>query len=118
MNVKVIKNEAEYSLALSRADEIFNAKPATQEGDELELLLLVIKAYEDKHHVVALPDPIEAIKLRMEEQGLKASDLVPEMGSKGYISQVLNRKKPLTAQMMRKLHIKLQIPAEILLGAA
>ena len=118
MDIKVLKNESDYSRALKRVDEIFGAKPNTKEGDELELLLLVIKYYEDKHHAVALPDPIEAIKLKMQEEGLKASDLVPEIGSKGYVSQVLNRKKPLTAQMMRKLRVRLGIPAEILLGAA
>ncbi|CAN5372235.1 helix-turn-helix domain-containing protein [soil metagenome] len=118
MNVKVIKTEAQYSQALKRADTIFNAKPNTTEGDELELLLLVIKDYEDKHHAVALPDPIEAIKLRMMEEGLKASDLVPEIGSKSYISQILNRKKPLTASIMRKLRTKLNISAQVLLGAA
>lgn len=118
MNVKVIKSETEYGQALKRADAIFNAKPGTKEGDELELLLLVIKDYEDKHHAVALPDPIEAIKLKMQEKGLKASDLVPEIGSKSYISQILNRKKPLTAPIMRKLRSKLNISAQVLLGAA
>ncbi len=116
MIVKIIKNEQEYNLSLERADAIFNSKPGTKEGDELELLLLVIKDYEDRHHPVSLPDPIEAIKLKMEEEGLKASDLAPEVGSKSYISQVLNRKKPLTAQMMRRLHRRLRIPASVLLG--
>ena len=116
MKVKVLKNEAAYNKALAAADKLFAAKPGTPAGDELELLLLVIKDYEDKHHRVPLPDPIEAIKLKMEEEGIKASDLLPELGSKGYISQVLNRKKPLTAQLMRKLRSRLSIPAKVLLG--
>jgi HTH-type transcriptional regulator/antitoxin HigA len=118
MNIKVLKSETDYKEALKYVDKIFGAKPNTIQGEELELLLLVLKDNEDKHHAVALPDPIEAIKLKMEEEGLKASDLVPEIGSKSYVSQVLNRKKPLTAQMMRRLRIRLGIPAEVLLGAA
>ena len=116
MNVKTIKNEEDYDKALARADQIFNAPMGTPEGDELELLLLVIKDYENKHHPVPLPDPIEAIKLSMQEQGLRAKDLVPLLGSKSYVSQVLNRKKPLTAEMMRAIHQKLGVPAEVLLA--
>lgn len=80
------------------------------------MLLLVIKDYENKHHPVLPPDPVEAIKLTMEEHGLKAKDLVPLLGSKSYVSQILNRKKPLTAEMMRALHHHLGIPAEVLLA--
>ena len=116
MNVKTIKNEEDYDKALARADQIFNAPMGTPEGDELELLLLVIKDYENKYHPVPLPDPIEAIKLSMQEQGLRAKDLVPLLGSKSYVSQVLNRKKPLTAEMMRAIHQKLGVPAEVLLA--
>ena len=116
MNIKTIKNEEDYDKALARADQIFDAPVGTLEGDELELLLLVIKDYESKHHPVPLPDPIEAIKLSMQEQGLKAKDLVPWLGSKSYVSQVLNRKKPLTAEMMRVFHQKLGVSAEVLLA--
>ncbi|AQG81771.1 helix-turn-helix domain-containing protein [Spirosoma montaniterrae] len=117
MTIKIIKNEAEYDQALDRADAIFDARPGTPEGDELELLLLVIKAYEDEHHPVPPPDPIDAIKLTMEEQGIKAAELTQRMGvSKSYVSQLLSRRKPLTASMMRLLHRQLGIPAEILLG--
>ena len=116
MNIKTIKNEEEYDRALIRADQIFDAQPDTPEGEELALLLLVIKDYENTHHPVPLPDPLEAIRLTMQERGLKAKDLVPLLGSKSYVSQVLNRKKPLTAEMMRRLHHHLDIPAEVLLA--
>ncbi len=116
MNVKVIKSEADYDKALERVDVIFESVPGTPEGDELELLLLVIKDYEDKYHSVPLPDPIEAIKLTMEEKGIRATDLKEQFGiSKGYVSQILNRKKPLTADLMRLLHKQLGIPADVLL---
>jgi HTH-type transcriptional regulator/antitoxin HigA len=114
--MKLIKTEADYDVALERIDAIFEAAPSTPEGDELEVLLLLVKAYEDEHHPVPLPDPIEAIKLSMQERGWKTKDLVPLLGSKSYVSQVLNRKKPLTAQMMRTLHRQLGVPAEILLA--
>lgn len=117
MIVKLIKNELQYDAALDRADAIFDALPDSAEGDELELLLLVIKAYEDKHHPVLPPDPIEAIKLTMAEKGVRATDLTQWIGvSKGYVSQILNRRKPLTADIMRVLNKRLGIPAEVLLG--
>ncbi len=117
MTIKPIKNEQQYDVALDRADLIFDARPDTPEGDELEVLLLVIKAWEDEHHPVPPPDPIEAIKLTMEEKGLRASDLTQQLGvSKGYISQLLNRKKPLTASVMRSFHKHLGIPADVLLN--
>lgn len=117
MTVKVIKSETEYDAALDRADAIFDAQPGMPEGDELELLLLVIKAYEDEHHPIPPPDPIEAIKITMEEKGIKAAELTRRIGvSKGYVSQLLNRRKPLTASIMRVLHQQLGIPAEVLLS--
>jgi HTH-type transcriptional regulator/antitoxin HigA len=117
MKIKVLKNERDYDEALNRADEIFMAKPRTPHGDELALLLLVIKDYEDKHHPVALPDAVAIIKMHMKEHGMKNKDLEPMIGSKGYVSQILNKHKPLTADMMRALHKKLGIPAHILLAA-
>ncbi|MEQ6120060.1 transcriptional regulator [Reichenbachiella sp. MALMAid0571] len=116
MEIKVLKSEKEYDCALDRVDQIFEAKPNTADGDELELLLILIKDYEDKHHQISLPDPLVAIKLKMDELGLRAKDFVPTLGSKGYVSQILNGKKPLTAPIMRLLHQKLGIPAEILLS--
>lgn len=112
---KIIKTEDQYEATLSRVDEIFDAIPGTPEGDELELLLLVIKDYEDRHYPVPVPDAIEVIKLKMMEAGLKAADIEPLIGKKSYVSKVMNRKKPLTADMMRALHKHLGIPADILL---
>lgn len=117
MKIKIIKNEREYTAALKRADEIFDVKPNTQQGEELALLLLVIRDYEDKHHAVPVPDAIESVKLRMEELGLKNKDLEVWLGSKSYISQLLNKRKPLSAEVMRVLHKNLGIPANILLAA-
>ncbi len=116
MNVRLIKTEKEYDDALQRADEIFNAAPGTPEGDEVELLFLVIKEYEDKHYPIPPPDPIEAIKFRMAEKGLKPKDLTDLIGSKGYVSAILNRKKPMTLKMARLFHQKLGISAEVLLA--
>ncbi|MFN8349551.1 MAG: transcriptional regulator [Spirosomataceae bacterium] len=112
----ILKSEKDYDESLRRIDEIFDAAPGTPEGDEAELLLLLIKDYEKRYHPVLPPDPIEAIKLTLDEKGLKAKDLVGVIGSKGYISQILNRKKPLTAEIMRILNRQLGIPAEILLS--
>lgn len=116
MNWKIIKNEVQYEAALHRADEIFDAQLETVEGEELEMLIMLIKEYEDRIHPVLPPDPVEAIRLTMDEKGLQAKDLVPLIGSKSYVSQLLNRKKPLTAEIMRILHKTLGIPAEILLS--
>jgi HTH-type transcriptional regulator / antitoxin HigA len=117
MTVKVVKNEREYHTALKRADEIFHAKPNTKEGEEFSLLLLVIKDYEDRHHAVPVPDPIEVLKIKMQEKGWSNKDLEPYIGSKSYVSQILNKRKPLTAEIMRVLHSKLGIPAQILLAS-
>lgn len=119
MKITVIKNNREYEKALAFADELFDkkVKKGSAEGDQLELLLLVIKDYEDKHYPIKCSDSIEAIKLYMEEKNIKAKDLVPLIGSKSYVSQVLNKKKPLTAAIMKVLHQKMGIPAEILLAA-
>ncbi len=114
--VRPIHTEDEYDKALVRVDEIFDAKKGTKEGDELELLLILIEKYEDEHHPVPLPDPIEAIKYRMEELGLKDKDLVPYIGNKGNVSKILNRQRKLTADMMRALHKYLGVPAESLLA--
>ena len=113
---KIIKNDADYEKALERLDIIFDAKPNSSEGDELELLVLLVKEYEDRVYPVLPPDPIEAIKLSMEEKGLKSKDLVPWFGSKSYVSQILNKQKPLTANLMRVLHKNLGIPTDILLA--
>jgi HTH-type transcriptional regulator/antitoxin HigA len=117
MKIKILKNERSYNAALKRADEIFDAKPNTPHGEELALLLLVIKDYEDKHHAVPLPDAIAVVKLKMIELGWKNKDLEHLLGSKSYVSQILNKRKPLSAEVMRVLHQSLGIPAHILLAA-
>ncbi|MDZ4844675.1 MAG: hypothetical protein SH857_03900 [Chitinophagales bacterium] len=116
-NVAIIKNERQYTAALKRADEIFAARPNTPHGDELALLLLVIKDYENKRHAVPMPDPIAVLKLKMQEEGWSNKDLVPLLGSKSYVSQLLSKRKPLTAEVMRVMHRKLGISAQILLAA-
>jgi HTH-type transcriptional regulator / antitoxin HigA len=118
---KVIKTTAEHERALARVEELFTAKPGTAEGDELELLLLLVEIYEEKEFPIELPDPIEAIRFRMEHANLKQKDLIPIFGSKGKVSEILNGKRELTLTMIRKLTNDLGIPAEVLLqerGAA
>ena len=112
---KVIKTEKDYNDALKRVDELMDAAPNTEEGDELELLVTLIEIYEDKQNHIDLPDPIEAIKFRMEQADLNQQALVPYIGSKSKVSEVLNKKRPLTLSMMRALHKGLGIPAEVLL---
>ena len=117
MSIKILKTERNYNAALKRVDEIFDARPNTPKGEELALLLLVIKDYEDKNHAVAVPDAIAIIKLKMEERGWKNKDLEPLLGSKSYVSQILSKNKPLSAEVMRVLHKRLGISAKILLAA-
>jgi HTH-type transcriptional regulator/antitoxin HigA len=104
MNWKVLKTKAEYNKALKRTMAIFQAESGTSESDELELLLVLIKDYEDKHIVLPEVDPIDAIKLKMEERGLKAKDLEPLIGSKGHVSSILSGRRELTLKMARKLN--------------
>jgi len=115
MKVKLIKTEEENDAALARLDEIFEAEPGTPDGDEAELLTALIQMYEQKACPIDLPDPIEAIKFRMEQQGLKPKDLVPYIGSAPRVSEVLSGKRPLSLAMIRKLVNELGIPAEVLL---
>ncbi|MBN1223812.1 MAG: ImmA/IrrE family metallo-endopeptidase [Candidatus Aminicenantes bacterium] len=112
---KIIKKEEDYQAALSRIDELMDAEPNTLEGDELELLVTLVELYEGQKYPIDMPDAVEAIKFRMEQSGLNQQDLVPFMGSKSKVSEVLNRKRPLSLSMMRALHKGLDIPAEILL---
>ena len=116
--IKPIKTESEYENALLMADHFFSNPPikVTDEADQFELLLLVIKDYEDKHYPIPTIDAIEALKLTMKEKGLLAKDLEPYIGKKSYISQILNRKKPLTLAIAKNLHLALNIPAHILLA--
>ena len=115
MASKLIKTEEDYNLALSRIEELMGAKAGTPEAEELELLATLVEIYEDKHHPMDLPDPFEAIKFRMEQLGLNQQKLVPFIGSKSKVSEVLNRKRPLTLAMVRALQKGLGIPSEVLL---
>ena len=114
MNIKPIKNEQNYNEALRRIENLMSAKPNTPQMDELEVLATLIEAYEDQHYKIDAPDPIEAIKFRMEQEGLKQKDLVDIVGSKSRVSEVLNRKRKLTIEMIRNLHKQLHIPIESL----
>ena len=118
MELAVIKTEEDYNSLLEWIDEQFDKKvsPESPEGKKLEVALVLVKNYEDQHYPIPYPDPIEAIKLKMEELGLKNQDLVGKIGSKGYVSSILNRRKPLTLEMAKIFHKELKIPAEVLLS--
>ncbi len=114
MQIKPIRNEKDYESVLVRIEEIFDAEPDTPDGDELEILSSLVEVYEKKNYPIEMPDPIEAIKIRMEDLGLNRKDLEDAIGFKGRISEVLNRKRPLTLPMVRKLSKKLGLPTEVL----
>lgn len=115
MTVKPIKTKKEYSHAMGRLEVLFDAKKGTPEGDELEVLSILIEKYEDEHFPVGLPDPIEAIKFRMEQLGYNQVDLANVVGLKSRASEILNRKRKLSLDMIRKLHDKLHIPTDVLI---
>src|SRR5687768_10469574 len=115
MNIKLIKTEEDYQLALQRLEQIFDAEPDTQDGDELEVLSFLIDSYENEHFPIEAPDPIEAVKFRMEQLGMKQKDLAEVMGFKSRVSEVLNRKRKLTLEMIRRLHKTLNIPTNVLI---
>jgi HTH-type transcriptional regulator / antitoxin HigA len=115
MDIKPIRTETDYQQALERLEVIFDAKIGTQESDELEILGLMVDDYENKHYPIEAPDPIEAIKIRMEEMQLKQVDLVPEIGGKSRVSEILNRKRKLTVDMIRKLAIRLNLSSNLLI---
>ena len=112
--IKPIHSEQEYKKALKRLKKIFDAKPGTREGDELEVLSILIEKYEDTKDRIDFPDPIEAIKFRMEQLGYNQTDLVRIVGFKSRVSEILNGKRKLTLNMIRKLNRALHIPAEVL----
>jgi len=118
MQLKIIKNKKQYEEYLDWVDAMFDKKVKrnTPEGDKLEITLLLIKQYEDLHYRIPMPDPIDAIRIKMKDIGLKNKDLVGKFGSKGYISALLNKKKPLTLELAKLFHQELNIPAEVLLG--
>jgi HTH-type transcriptional regulator/antitoxin HigA len=117
MNIKPIKTERDYQKALKRLEVIFDSKPGTKEGDELEILGVLIEKFEDEHYAIEAADPIEAIKFRMEQMGYKQKDLTEAIGSKSHVSEILNRKRRLTIEMIRNLHEQLNIPLQSLIQA-
>lgn len=115
MTLKPIRTKKDYEAALKRLDEIFDAKPGTPQGDELEILSLLIERYENESTPLDFPDPIEAIKFRMEQLGYNQNDLAKVIGFKSRASELLNRKRKLTLEMIRKIHQSLSIPTEVLI---
>lgn len=116
MVIKLIRTEQDLAAALTRVDQLWGAEMGTPEGDELEVLALLIEKYEDEHYPMPPSDPVEAIKFRMDQQGLTPRDLEPYIGPSGRVSEVLNRKRPLSLRMIRRLHEGLHIPYESLLA--
>ncbi|NJC88409.1 MAG: transcriptional regulator [Desulfuromonas sp.] len=115
MDIKPIKTETDCQATLEEIEKLFAAAPDTPEGDRLEVLVTLVEAYEEKHYSIPKPDPIEAVLYHMESRGLTRRDLQPYIGSRARVSEVLNRKRPLTMEMIRNLHKGLGIPAEILI---
>ena len=116
MEIKTIKSETDYNEALKRLEIIFHAPLDSKEGEEAEILSILIEKYEDEHFPIDAPDPIEAIKFRMEQMGLNNQDLAEIIGYKSRVSEIFNRKRKLTLKMIRNLHEKLNIPYESLIG--
>lgn len=116
MTIKSIKTESDYRSALKRLEEIFDSPIGTEESDEADVLGLLVDEYEKKHYSIDPPDPIEAIKIRMEEMQLKQIDLIDAIGGKSRVSEILNRKRKLTVDMIRKLTIRLSISPNVLIN--
>jgi len=112
MKIAPIKSELDYDAALAEIDRLMDAEPNTSRGDRLDVLVTLVEAYEAKRWVIDPPDPIDAIKLRMEQRGLTRRDLQRILGSRGRVSEILNRRRALSVEMMRRLHQELAIPAE------
>ena len=115
MDIRLIKTEDDYQQALERLEEIFDAPSGTVESDEADVLGLLIDEYEKKYYPIEAPDPIEAIKIRMEEMQLKQKDLVDVIGGKNRVSEILNRKRKLTLEMVRNLATRLNLSAAVLI---
>ena len=112
MRIAPIKSEADYEAALAEIDRLMDAERDTPRGDRLDILVTLVEAYEASHWAIDPPDPIDAIKIRMEQRGLTRRDLQRILGSSGRVSEILNRKRSLSVDMMRRLHVELDIPAE------
>ncbi|MBU3821025.1 helix-turn-helix domain-containing protein [Flavobacteriaceae bacterium XHP0103] len=115
MKISPIRNENDYQKALERLEDIFDCKKGTEEGDELEILSILIDQYENDNFPIGMPDPIEAIKFRMEQMGMKQKDLAEVVGFKSRVSEILSKKRKLTLDMIRKLNATLHIPTEVLI---
>ena len=117
MRLKPIETKKDYQQALERLDEIFDARKGTPEGDELEILGMLIEQYENEKFPIDLPDPVEAIKFRMEQLGYSQRDLAKVVGLKSRASEILSRKRKLSLDMIRQLHAQLNIPTDVLIQA-
>jgi len=115
MDIKPIRAEADYRATLAEIESLMKAEPGTPEGERLDLLVTLVEAYERKHYPLDLPDPVEAIKFAMDQQGLTVKDLEPMIGRSNRVYEVLSHKRPLTLKMIWKLHKELGIPAESLI---
>ena len=115
MNIRPIRTEADYEATLEEIETLFAATAGTPEGDRLDVLTTLVAAYEDQHHPIEAPDPVEAITYYMESRGLTRNDLEPYIGSRARVAEILNRRRPLSLEMIRRLHSQLGIPAEVLI---
>jgi HTH-type transcriptional regulator/antitoxin HigA len=117
MNIKPIRTKKDYEQALHRLEVIFDSKKGTDKGDELEILGMLIEKYENEKFPIGFPDPVEAIKFRMEQLGYNQADLANVVGLKSRASEILNRKRKLSLEMIRQIHNRLNIPTEVLIQA-
>ena len=118
MTIAPIKTERDHARALHRIEQLMEVKPGTKNGDELDVLTTLVEAYEAKHHAICPPDPIDAIKFRMDQLGMTRKDLEAMLGGRGRVSEILTKKRGLSLEMIRRLHRELQIPLESLVGRA
>jgi HTH-type transcriptional regulator/antitoxin HigA len=118
MQIRPIRSEKDYERAVARIGQLMSAAPETAEGEELDMLATLVDAYEAKHYAMDTPDPVVAIQFRMEQQGLTRKDLEPIIGSRARVSEILNRKRNLTLEMVRRLKFFLGISADSLIGSA
>jgi HTH-type transcriptional regulator/antitoxin HigA len=118
IQVRPIRSEADYDAALERIDALMGAKPGSVEGDELDVLVTLVDAYEEKHFPIEAPDPVTAIQFQMEQQGLTRKDLEPMIGSRARVSEIMTGKRGLTVAMVRRVRSGLGISADLLVGTA
>ena len=116
--LKPIRSKKDYQAALKEIEKLFDAEPNTPQGDYLEILVTLVEAYEDQHYKIDFPDPVSALEYWMESRGMEREALSPYLGSRARISEILNRKRNLSLEMVRKLHDGLHIPAEILIKSS